>query len=152
MIATMSDQHRRFDRAGNARPGQHDRRNIAERLFPGPSAPMSQQDAEHLQELLRSRGERFGRGAHAGRPTADAGAPAPQRAADSAVADDFDGVREALESQNELLRAILSSSVDSQADARATAQNSRTFAWAGTAIAFLTLIATIILIVPIIAS
>jgi nicotinate-nucleotide--dimethylbenzimidazole phosphoribosyltransferase len=52
-----------------------------------------------------------------------------------------------LEQQNELLRAILASSVDTQTDARATAQNSRTFAWAGTAIALLTLIATIISIV-----
>ena len=59
---------------------------------------------------------------------------------------------ETLEQQNELLRAILSSTVDSQTDARSTAQNSRTFAWAGTAIALLTLIATVILIVEAIAA
>jgi uncharacterized membrane protein YidH (DUF202 family) len=45
------------------------------------------------------------------------------------------------------LRAILASSVDTQTDARSTAQNSRTFAWAGTAIALLTLIATVISLV-----
>ena len=56
-------------------------------------------------------------------------------------------MREKLEQQNELLRAILASSVDAQEDARSTAQNSRTFAWAGAAIALLTLIATVIAIV-----
>ncbi|MDQ1546290.1 MAG: hypothetical protein QOH69_1194 [Actinomycetota bacterium] len=56
-------------------------------------------------------------------------------------------LRDKLEEQNELLRAILASTVDTQEDARATAQNSRTFAWAGTAIALLTLIATVIAVV-----
>ena len=58
-----------------------------------------------------------------------------------------DEVRDKLEEQNDLLRAILASTVDTQEDARATAQNSRTFAWAGTAIALLTLIATVIAVV-----
>jgi uncharacterized membrane protein YidH (DUF202 family) len=52
-----------------------------------------------------------------------------------------------LEQQNELLRAILANSVDAQEDARSTAQNSRTFAWAGTAIALLTFLATVVSIV-----
>jgi hypothetical protein len=56
-------------------------------------------------------------------------------------------IHDTLEQQNELLRAILANSVDTQEDARSTAQNSRTFAWAGTAIALLTLIATVISIV-----
>ena len=61
-----------------------------------------------------------------------------------ATTEDLDRVRETLETQNELLQAILQSSVDTQTDARSTAQNSRTFAWAGTAIALLTLVATMI--------
>jgi uncharacterized membrane protein YidH (DUF202 family) len=52
-----------------------------------------------------------------------------------------------LEQQNELLRAILASSVDAQEDARSTAQNSRTFAWAGTTIALLAFLATVVAIV-----
>jgi len=56
-------------------------------------------------------------------------------------------LREAIDQQNELLRALLASSVDTQEDARSTAQNSRTFAWAGTAIALLTLIATVVSII-----
>jgi cell division protein FtsX len=64
-----------------------------------------------------------------------------------ATTDDIAQVREALEQQNELLQAILASSVDTQTDARSTAQNSRTFAWAGTVIALLTLVATVISIV-----
>lgn len=65
----------------------------------------------------------------------------------AATPDDVAQLRETLEQQNELLRAILASSVDSQEDARSTAQNSRTFAWAGTAIALLTLIATVVSII-----
>jgi hypothetical protein len=64
-----------------------------------------------------------------------------------ATPDDIAQVRDKLEEQNELLRAILASNVDTQEDARATAQNSRTFAWAGTAIALLTLVATVIAVV-----
>lgn len=59
-------------------------------------------------------------------------------------------LQETLDQQTELLKAILASSVDSQTDARSTAQNSRTFAWAGTAIAVLTLIATVISIIAVI--
>jgi hypothetical protein len=80
-------------------------------------------------------------------PTLDAANPSAAEAASvppSAVPAELS---ETLEQQNELLRAILASSVDTQTDARATAQNSRTFAWAGTAIALLTLIATVISIV-----
>ena len=64
-----------------------------------------------------------------------------------ATTEDIAQVRESLDEQNELLRAILASSVDTQTDARATAQNSRTFAWAGTAIALLTLVATVLSII-----
>jgi hypothetical protein len=69
----------------------------------------------------------------------------PQPPATAAA--DAEQLRDTLEQQNDLLRAILASTVDTQADARSTAQNSRTFAWAGTAIALLTLIATVIAIV-----
>jgi cell division protein FtsX len=64
-----------------------------------------------------------------------------------ATPEDIAQVRDKLEEQNELLRAILASTVDTQTDARSTAQNSRTFAWAGTAIALLTLVATVLSIV-----
>jgi hypothetical protein len=73
--------------------------------------------------------------------------PAVESPAPPANSDDFAELSDKLEQQNELLRAILASSVDTQSDARSTAQNSRTFAWAGTAIALLTLIATVISIV-----
>ncbi len=81
----------------------------------------------------------------------DSSAPPTARvdrwASPAATPDDVAQLRETLEQQNELLRAILASSVDSQEDARSTAQNSRTFAWAGTAIALLTLIATVVSII-----
>ena len=64
-----------------------------------------------------------------------------------ATPEDIAQVRDKLDEQNELLRAILASSVDTQTDARSTAQNSRTFAWAGTAIALLTLVVTVISVV-----
>jgi hypothetical protein len=67
-----------------------------------------------------------------------------------ATAADVTELHESLDQQNELLRAILASSVDTQADARATAQNSRTFAWAGTVIALFTLVATVISIIAVI--
>jgi hypothetical protein len=126
-------------------------RNLAERLFPGPTKVMSNQRTEHIDRLLRQRGNPW---AEKARADAKARAERPARAAtpgpatdNSATAnEDLVKLGETLEQQNELLRAILSSTVDSQTDARSTAQNSRTFAWAGTAIALLTLIATVILI------
>jgi cell division protein FtsX len=93
---------------------------------------MSRQTAEHIRKLLRT-------------PTTDT--DTPLEPVGVAKPEDVAQVRETLEQQNDLLRAILSSSVETQEDARATAQNSRTFAWAGTAIALLTLVATVISIV-----
>jgi hypothetical protein len=147
-----------------ANPGRYGQRNLANRLFPGPSREMSQQFAEHVQGLLegpdgekiqaalRERNEKrkaaeASRGAGRSKtPGITSTAPAPEPP-NVATPEDIAQVREALDQQSELLRAILASSVDTQTDARATAQNSRTFAWAGTAIALLTLIATIISIV-----
>ena len=122
-------------------------RNLAERLFPGPTKAMSNQRTEHVDRLLRQRGNPW---AEKARADAKARADRPQRGTTPEPAtpnEDLVKLGETLEQQNELLRAILSSTVDSQTDARSTAQNSRTFAWAGTAIALLTLIATVILIV-----
>jgi hypothetical protein len=119
-------------------------RNLAERLFPGPTRRMSNNVAENIGELLKPL-DGDGTGVPAwrnGRPRPSSTAPAP-----AVSPEDLAKVRESLEQQNELLRALLASSVDTQEDARSTAQNSRTFAWAGTAIALLTLIATIISIV-----
>lgn len=122
-----------------------DRRNLAERLFPGPSNPMSKQAADHVQRLIRTRGVQPDalpsptRDPRDGRPVHDTAPPVGP--------EDLAAVREALDTQNELLRALLASSTDAQTDARSTAQNSRTFAWAGTVIALLTLVATIVLIV-----
>jgi hypothetical protein len=87
---------------------------------------MPQQLTDHIDGLLRP---------------PDDSTPASSPPGDAAP------LRDVLDQQNELLRAILASSVDAQADARSTAQNSRTFAWAGTAIALLTLIATVIALV-----
>jgi hypothetical protein len=184
-------------------PRAFQQRNLAERLFPGPSRQMSDEQADHVEELLRSfgtdaqregwqkrRAQRDAARAAAGLRSADPGAvdqgptvpatmspitAAPAKSvpistppistgpkhtaigeADSAAtptaplaspADESALVSDRLEEQNELLRAILASSIDTQTDARSTAQNSRTFAWAGTVIALFTLIATVISIV-----
>ena len=106
-------------------------RNLASRLFPGPSPVMSDQIARRIEGLLTPDDDTS--------PAARQGRKLPPPATDE--------VRDKLEEQNDLLRAILASTVDTQEDARATAQNSRTFAWAGTAIALLTLIATVVAVV-----
>jgi hypothetical protein len=132
------------------------RQNLANRLFPGPSDRMSKQLAKHIDGLLRpletdNPGQRRG-----GRSTTSVDAPRRSRQGSAgggteplnvATPEDIAQVRETLEKQTELLQAILASSVDTQNDARSTAQNSRTFAWAGTAIALLTLIATVLSII-----
>jgi uncharacterized protein involved in copper resistance len=114
---------------------------------------MSHQRTEHLEELLKPLAD--GRQPNAcrnRRPRSPASAAPTSDAPDVAASDDAAAVRETLEQQNELLRAILASTIDTQTDARATAQNSRTFAWAGTAIALLTLVATVILLVTAVAA
>lgn len=106
---------------------------------------MSRKAAERIEGLLNPAD-----GDAQTKPWRDRRQSAPATAATptaTATPEDLAKVQESLEQQNELLRAILASSVDTQADARSTAQNSRTFAWAGTAIALLTLIATVISIV-----
>jgi hypothetical protein len=137
-------------------------RNLAERLFPGPSPQMSEQVAKRIEGLIREGGneaaiqawrERQGKrasrnaGSQAKRGGRGPSNPPAVEAPVVSTAEDFAELSDKLEQQNELLRAILASSVDTQSDARSTAQNSRTFAWAGTAIALLTLIATVISIV-----
>jgi hypothetical protein len=102
---------------------------------------MSNQTAERIKRLVRRPDFENLSTAHERRSPSAAPLPAV------ATSDEIAQLHEALEQQNELLRAILASSVDTQTDARATAQNSRTFAWAGTAIALLTLVATVIAIV-----
>jgi hypothetical protein len=111
--------------------GRYPRRNLASRLFPGPTPVMSDQIARRIEGLLVPDSDTA--------PVARPGRNAPPPATNE--------IRDKLEEQNDLLRAILASTVDTQEDARATAQNSRTFAWAGTAIALLTLIATVISVV-----
>jgi hypothetical protein len=122
---------------------------------------MSRQRTDHIGRLLRPLDNSTPPAAWPGRPARtrapDDGSRPAQAApgelspaaapASPSTADDAAQLRDKLEQQNELLRAILASSVDAQEDARSTAQNSRTFAWAGTAIALLTLIATVIAIV-----
>jgi hypothetical protein len=135
-------------RSADPRYGQ---RNFANRLFPGPTGPMSRQRTDHIDRLLRrldstAPADRQARTRTSGDGTRPA-QTAPGKAIPAATPDDIAQLRETLEQQNELLRAILATSADSQEDARSTAQNSRTFAWAGTAIALLTLIATVVSIV-----
>jgi len=123
---------------------------------------MSEQVAKRIEGLIREGGneaaiqawrerqdKRASRnsGSQAKRGGRDPSNPPAVEAPVVSTADDFAELSDKLEQQNELLRAILASSVDTQSDARSTAQNSRTFAWAGTAIALLTLIATVISIV-----
>jgi hypothetical protein len=122
---------------------------------------MSRQRTDHIGRLLRPLDSSTPPTAWPDRPARtrapdDGSRPAqaapgelspPAAPASPGTADDAAQLRETLDQQNELLRAILASSVDAQEDARSTAQNSRTFAWAGTAIALLTLIATVIAIV-----
>jgi hypothetical protein len=150
---------------GRADPRTY-QRNLAERLFPGPSRKMSEQFAQHIEGLIteggneeaikawRERQARRAAGESGARRRRDgpkgslpASAELPELAAPATTPEDIAALSEKLEQQNELLRAILASNVDTQSDARSTAQNSRTFAWAGTAIALLTLIATVISIV-----
>jgi hypothetical protein len=150
-------------RAAGGRPAdpRFAQRNLANRLFPGPTRGMSRQRTDHIGRLLRPLDSSTPPTAWPDRPARtrapdDGSRPAqaapgelspPAAPASPGTADDAAQLRETLEQQNELLRAILASSVDAQEDARSTAQNSRTFAWAGTAIALLTLIATVIAIV-----
>jgi uncharacterized protein involved in copper resistance len=116
---------------------------------------MSRQRTDHIGRLLSpldSSTPPAGWAARQARTQISGDGSRPEQAAagkvsPAATADDVAQLRETLEQQNELLRAILASSVDSQEDARSTAQNSRTFAWAGTAIALLTLIATVVSII-----
>jgi hypothetical protein len=131
-----------------------ERRSFTDRLFPGPSAPLSRDEAERMQQLLTARRRDHHPTATPGQPVSpEASTPAPTAEASTAdtpapaAASDDANLREALDEQNDLLRAILSSTLDTQTDARATAQNSRTFAGAGTAIAFLTLIASVALVI-----
>jgi hypothetical protein len=144
--------------AGRSADPRYAQRNLAERLFPGPSRGMSRQRTDHIGRLLRPLDGSAPPPAWAGRPGrardpddgSRPGRAAPGNPVPAATPEDVAQLRETLEQQNELLRAILASSVDSQEDARSTAQNSRTFAWAGTAIALLTLIATVISIVAVV--
>jgi hypothetical protein len=124
-------------RGGAPGDGRYFDRTVANRLFPGPSKLRSKQAMDRIDGLLQ--------------PLDDGTRPNPLRnrrpQPPATAAADAEQLRDTLEQQNDLLRAILASTVDTQADARSTAQNSRTFAWAGTAIALLTLIATVIAIV-----
>jgi hypothetical protein len=128
------------DSARGPRPGsrQYGQRNFAERLFPGPSRQIPDHVAARIEGLIKAGGNETAIQTWRERQAANTSTPATV---------DVSEVTEKLEQQNELLRAILASSVDTQADARSTAQNSRTFAWAGTLIALLTLVATVISIV-----
>jgi hypothetical protein len=141
---------------------RYQQRNFAERLFPGPSRQMTEQFAKHVEDLLKEGGndealrawrdrqaaKRSGTsGSRGKRGTAQAPNPPAIEEPTADVPDDLAQLSEKLDQQSELLKAILASTVDTQADARSTAQNSRTFAWAGTAIALLTLIATVISVI-----
>jgi hypothetical protein len=136
-------------------------RNLANRLFPGPSNRMSRQTAERIQGLLqpldkeawanarvelRRNRQAENEARHPARSVGPRGG-APAEPLNFATPEDIAQVRESLDQQNELLRAILATTSDTQTDARSTAQNSRTFAWAGTVIALLTLVATVVSIV-----
>ncbi|HEY2284665.1 MAG TPA: hypothetical protein VGH88_02855 [Streptosporangiaceae bacterium] len=116
---------------------------------------MSRQRTDHIGRLLRPLDNSTPPAAWPGRTRAPEDdsrppRPAPGKPGPAVSPDDVAQLRDQLEQQNELLRAILASSVDAQEDARSTAQNSRTFAWAGTAIALLTLVATVISIVAVV--
>jgi hypothetical protein len=114
------------------RKARYSRQNFVDRLFPGPSNEMSRQNSEHVQRLLKSRGDQ------------------PQSPMVAKVSQEAAHARDTLDEQTELLKAILASSVDSQKDARSTAQNSRTFAWASTIIALLTCVATVISVIAVV--
>jgi hypothetical protein len=115
---------------------------VFERFFPGP-APTDPRIAARLDALAKV----------AERRTADRrGGPGTRRlrsdprwdATSAPAAPDLDQVVEALQEQTEVMRALLEADIAIRDDARATAQNSRTFAIAGTVIAFLTLVATVV--------
>jgi hypothetical protein len=149
--------------AATAPDWQAIQRNFAERLFPGATRQMTPQMQKRIDNLLKPfdpddpddwrnkrRAARESRQpSHPNQPSLPAStAPQASGSADpAATVGDIAQLQEALNKQNELLQAILSTQVDTQADARSTAQNSRTFAWAGSVIAILTLVATVISIV-----
>ena len=148
MTTTRSDATEQSDGAKQrdqrrAMAAQYAQQNWAERLFPGPSRERSEQSAKHIEGLLRSlQGGQSARERAGSRKAAVTSPTTP-----AATQEDITQLHETLEKQNELLQAILSTQVDTQNDARSTAQNSRTFAWAGSAIAILTLVATVISVV-----
>ncbi|HEX4057240.1 MAG TPA: hypothetical protein VHX87_02845 [Galbitalea sp.] len=159
--ADAPSMHATRSSGGYAVDPRYSQRNLAERLFPGPSRSMSDRANKRIQGLLQPlddetlakvRRDRQNRRATDSDNSRRAqlspkGGNAPGiLPANGSTSEDISQLRDTVEEQNELLRAILASSVDTQTDARATAQNSRTFAWAGTAIALLTLIATVIAI------
>jgi hypothetical protein len=140
--------------SGRSADPRYAQRNLANRLFPGPSRIPSRQLTDHIDRLLRPLDSSTPPAARPGRPArtrASGDGSRSTRTADTSASpgtpEDAAQVRDMLEQQNELLRAILANSVDAQEDARSTAQNSRTFAWAGTAIALLTFLATVVSIV-----
>ncbi|MDH2443464.1 hypothetical protein QDR37_05855 [Amnibacterium sp. CER49] len=113
---------------------------VFERFFPGP-APTDPRIAARLDALARAAERRASDRRR--RPRSDAGWGGPAAPASP----DLDQVVDALQEQTEVMRALLEADIAIRDDARATAQNSRTFAIAGTVIAFLTLVATAVTVV-----
>ncbi|HEY4269332.1 MAG TPA: hypothetical protein VGM94_14210 [Galbitalea sp.] len=164
----MADEEKAEETKDAPATGQPDawynQRGLANRLFPGPSNRMSRQTADRIQGLLKpldkeawanARSElrqqrQAGTDARHPSKSVEVRGAAPAEPLNFATPEDIAQVREALDAQNELLRAILATTSDTQTDARSTAQNSRTFAWAGTVIALLTLVATVVSIVAVV--
>jgi len=145
----MSDEPERPASLGAARaaaPGERGQ-NVFERFFPGP-APQDPRLAKRLEALARLAEQRTERD----RPRAKGGGRPEQRDGRPATtaalgAQDLDPLFEAAREQTDLLRALVDADIAIRDDARATAQNSRTFAIASIAIAFLTLVATVVTVV-----
>jgi hypothetical protein len=132
--------------------------NVFDRIFPGPAQRdpgmaarleaiaraaerRAQHTADHQRRPGRS-GER--RPDRAPSSSAPADGPSPSEATASS---DIDRIADLLGEQTEILRAVLDADIAVRDDARATAQNSRTYAIAGTVIAFFTMVAAVVTLV-----
>lgn len=112
--------------------------NLFDRVFPGP-APTDPRVAARLEALSRvaeKRSERQRQRPPRGSTPQEGGHP-------PATAEDIEKLVDAMHEQSDVLRSLLDADIAIRDDARATAQNSRTFAIAGIVIAFFTMIAAV---------
>jgi hypothetical protein len=153
------------DPAPDSAPADGRGPNVFERFFPGPAqrdpavaarleaiARATERRAQHAERHQRADGRRPGHGqGPAPLPPTTSAPAASSELADAAPASasspDVDRIADLLAEQTDILRAVLDADIAVRDDARATAQNSRTYAIAGTIIAFFTMVAAVVTVV-----